>query len=145
MTWLRKVSKNKTSIAPLSRSKIYRAVTKEKCLDVLQSLEVNAVAFFETIEDANVAKEIAYYMTRTTDFDTKENHYYFRTSHQRGRERGCVLAIQRISEKSGDLSQNGRIKRLFYRGHEWPTIPTPPKYSNVTTTGDRKGSIVFKW
>ena len=145
MTWLRKVSKNKTSIAPLSRSKIYRAVTKEKCLDVLQSLEVNTVAFFETIEDANVAKEIAYYMTRTTDFDTKENHYYFRTSHQRGRERGCVLAIQRISEKSGDLSQNGRIKRLFYRGHGWPTIPTPPKYSNVTTTGDRKGSIVFKW
>jgi hypothetical protein len=45
MTWLRKVSKNKTSIAPLSRSKIYRAVTKEKCLDVLQSLEVNTVYF----------------------------------------------------------------------------------------------------
>ena len=74
MTWLRKVSKNKTSIAPLSRSKIYRAVTKEKCLDVLQSLEVNAVAFFETIEDANVAKEIAYYMTRTTDFDLSLIH-----------------------------------------------------------------------
>ena len=146
MTWLRKVSKNKTSIAPLSRSKIYRAVTKEKCLDVLQSLEVNAVAFFETIEDANVAKEIAYYMTRTTDFDTKENHYYFRTSHQRGRERGCVLAIQRISEKSGDLSQNGRIKRLFYRGNgDAYRISTSPRYSNVTTTGDRGGSIVFKW
>ena len=145
MTWLRKASKNKTSIAPLSRSKIYRAVTKQKCLDVLQSLEVNAVAFFETIEDANVAKEIAYYMTRTTDFDTKENHYYFRTSHQRGKERGCVLAIQRISEKSGDLTQNGRMKRRFHRGHGWPTIPTPPRYSNVTTTGDRRGSIVFKW
>lgn len=146
MTWLRKVSKNKTSIAPLSRSKIYRVVTKEKCLEVLLSLEINAVAFFETIEDANVAKEIAYYMTRTMDFDTKENHYYFRTSHQRGKERGCVLAIQRISEKSGDLSQNGRKKRLFYRGDgDSYRISTPPRYSNVTTTGDRRGSIVFKW
>tara|TARA_R100001510_G_C7549656_1_gene133972 strand:- start:117 stop:563 length:447 start_codon:yes stop_codon:yes gene_type:complete len=145
MTWLKKVSRDKTSIAPLSRSKIYRAVTREKCLDVLLSLEVNAVAFFETIEDANVAKEIAYFMTRTMHFDTEENHYYFRTSHQRGKERGCVLAIQRISEKSGNLSQNGRIKRRCYRRHGWSTIPTPPRYSNATTTGNTGTSIVWKW
>ena len=145
MTWLKKVSRDKTSIAPLSRSKIYRAVTKEKCLDVLLSLEINAVAFFETIEDANVAKEIAYYMTRNTDFDNKENHYYFRTSHQRGKERGCVLAIQRISEKSGNLSQNGRIKRRFYRGNgDVYRISTPSRYSNTTTTGDTGTSIVWK-
>ena len=146
MTWLKKVSRDETSIAPLSRSKIYRAVTKEKCLDVLLSLEINAVAFFETIEDANVAKEIAYYMTRNTDFDNKENHYYFRTSHQRGKERGCVLAIQRISEKSGNLSQNGRIKRRFYRGNgDVYRISTPSRYSNSTTTGDTGTSIVWKW
>ncbi len=118
-SWLKKVSRDKVDIAPLSQSGIYRAVTKEKCLEVLLSLDVNGVAFFETIEDANVARQIALYMNQSTHFDTQDQHLYFRTSHQRGKEHNCVLAIQRMSEDSPHLSQLGFAKRRHYNEIEW--------------------------
>ena len=70
---------------------------------------------FHTIEDAYIARNIAYKLTHSPKLDTKDNHYYFRTSHEKGREHNCVLVIQRIKEDSPHLSTYGRRKRRYYQ------------------------------
>ena len=99
-----------------NRSEVFRRQNAIQIIDILLGLKTNELAMFHTIEDAYIARNIAYKLTHSPKLDTKDNHYYFRTSHEKGREHNCVLVIQRIKEDSPHLSTYGRRKRRYYQG-----------------------------
>lgn len=98
-----------------NRSEVFRRQNAIQIIDILLGLKTNELAMFHTIEDAYIARNIAYKLTHSPKLDTKDNHYYFRTSHKKGREHNCVLVIQRIKEDSPHLSIYGRRKRRYYQ------------------------------
>ena len=98
-----------------NRSEVFRRQNAIQIIDILLGLKTNELAMFHTIEDAYIARNIAYKLTHSPKLDTKDNHYYFRTSHEKGREHNCVLVIQRIKEDSPHLSTYGRKKRRYYQ------------------------------
>ena len=70
----------------------------------LLNLEPNGVAFFKSIRDANIARNVAYKINGSLLWDTDDDRFYFLTGHIIGADNELDLAVQRVNPASNACS-----------------------------------------
>ncbi len=95
------------ALANITLFKDTKLYPRPRVLDVaatLLNLELNGVAFFKSIRDANIARNVAYKINGSLLWDTDDDHFYFLTGHVVGADNELDLAVQRVNPASNACS-----------------------------------------
>tara|TARA_Y100000114_G_scaffold40704_1_gene36209 strand:+ start:4678 stop:5466 length:789 start_codon:yes stop_codon:yes gene_type:complete len=95
------------ALANITLFKDTKLYPRPRVLDVaatLLNLEPNGVAFFKSIRDANIARNVAYKINGSLLWDTDDDHFYFLTGHVIGADNELDLAVQRVNPASNTCS-----------------------------------------